>query len=273
MLRVETADGWLLITHPDHARLAGAFASKWGNAAFQRPRPREKVLRGIACHDDGWAERDSNPSITRQGKPSAFSIELVGKYAAFEEIDMEDYLAVREAAVRRIAQEDPYAALLISMHTFNLLTERADRSTIRPSGLVLLDKFLDRQCLFQSELGQALDQDQSLRDDDRAKQVILDQFHLLQACDNLSLLSCVAFDLPSHLLHPLRQNDGSACEVQVLPVGVRHFRLVPWPFVEPELNFYFPARKMEQKQFSSPADLVTAYHAGKGVEITVTLTQ
>ena len=63
-------------------------------------------------------------------KPSAFSTELVGKYSAFEEIDLADYLAVRDRAVRLIAAEDAYAALLISMHTYNLLNEHADRSTI-----------------------------------------------------------------------------------------------------------------------------------------------
>ena len=71
-----------------------------------------------------------------KGKPSAFSIELVGKYSAFEEIDLEEYLAVRERAVRIIAAEDSYAALLISMHTYNLLTEHADRSTIAPGNLL-----------------------------------------------------------------------------------------------------------------------------------------
>ena len=88
MLRMETETGWWLITHPDHARLAGDFAKAWGNDKFRKPEPRERVLRGISCHDDGWAARDAHPSITRQGKPSAFSIELVGKYSAFEEIDI-----------------------------------------------------------------------------------------------------------------------------------------------------------------------------------------
>ena len=145
MLRMESETGWWLITHPDHARLAGDFAAAWGNAQFRKPEPRARVLKGISCHDDGWAARDAHPSITRQGKPSAFSTELVGKYSAFEEIDLEEYLAVRDRAVRIIAEQDPYAGLLISMHTYNLLTAHADRSTIAPEGLVLLDAFLDRQ--------------------------------------------------------------------------------------------------------------------------------
>ena len=73
MLRMESETGWWLIRHPDHAQLAGAFAEAWGNAQFRKPEPRARVLRGIACHDDGWALRDAHPSITRQGKPSAFS--------------------------------------------------------------------------------------------------------------------------------------------------------------------------------------------------------
>src|SRR6202790_2574297 len=130
MLRLETETGWWLVTHPDHARLAGALGAGWGNGRFLPPAPREHVLRGIARHDDGWTARDASPQITRQGKPSAFSIELVAKYSGFEEIDLADYLAVRDSAVRLIAAEDAYAAILISMHTYNLLTEHADRSTI-----------------------------------------------------------------------------------------------------------------------------------------------
>ena len=85
---METETGWWLITHPDHARLAGAFAAAWGNEQFRKPEPRDRVLYGISTHDDGWADRDKHPSITREGKPSAFSTELVGKYSAFEEIDL-----------------------------------------------------------------------------------------------------------------------------------------------------------------------------------------
>src|SRR5208282_3525438 len=116
---------------------------------FLPPEPRGNVLKGIARHDDGWAARDASPKITRAGLPSAFSVELVGKYSAFEEIDLADYLAVRDRAVRMMASEDAYAALLISMHTYNLLTAHADRSTIAPADLPLLDGFLEKQKSFQ----------------------------------------------------------------------------------------------------------------------------
>ena len=113
MLRLETKTGWWLVTHPDHARLAGAFAERWGNDRFLPPEPRVSILKGISRHDDGWLERDTRPKITRQGLPSAFSVELVGKYSAFEEIDLVDYLAVRDRAVRMMASEDALSLIHI----------------------------------------------------------------------------------------------------------------------------------------------------------------
>jgi hypothetical protein len=273
MLRIQTETGWWLIKHPDHADLAGAFAAAWGNAMFRKPEPRERVLLGIARHDDGWAERDAHPAITRQGKPSAFSTELVGKYSAFEEIDLEEYLAVRHRAVRIMAEKDPYAALLISMHTYNLLTAHADRSTIAPEGLLRLDAFLETQRAYQDELGAAIREDRSLAPLAKENQTITEHFRLLQACDNLSLLTCVAYAAPAHLLHPLPLNDGGTSQVRVLPIGPRHFRLTPWPFAEPELRFEFPARHVRGNVFSTSAALDASFASADEKKLSVTLVQ
>lgn len=271
MLRMESETGWWLVRHPDHAHLAGAFAAEWGNEQFRRPEPRDRVLYGISAHDDGWAPRDAHPTITRQGKPSAFSSELVGKYAAFEEIDLEEYLAVRDGALRIVADKDPYAGLLISMHTCNLLTEHTDRSTISADGLGLLDAFLNRQRSLQEALFSSISADVTLAPNETSGQTILEHFRLLQACDNLSLLTCVAYLQPAHLLHPLPLNDGSTAEVQVLPIGLRHFRLSPWPFASDQLTFRFAGRHVEGKTFESSEELQAAYFYAGDAVLSVTL--
>lgn len=273
MLRMKSDSGWWLITHPDHARLAGEFAAAWGNSQFCKPEPRARVLYGISSHDDGWAARDQHPCITREGKPSAFSTELVGKYSAFEEIDLADYLAVRGRAVRIIAERDPYAGLLIAMHTYNLLTAHADRSTIQSQQLPLLDQFLEEQLAYQQELVVRIEADDSLSQEEKDAGTIEDHFRLLQACDNLSLLTCVAFASPAHLLHLLPLRDGRRSEVRVLPVGPRHFELDPWPFSEPQLTFRFPARYVIGDRFASSADLEDAFHAAPIEELTVNLSE
>jgi hypothetical protein len=273
MLRLESATGWWLTTHPDHARLAAAFAEHWSNELFARPEPRDRVLKGIAVHDDGWAARDAAPQITKQGKPSAFSSELVGKYSAFEEIDLAGYLAIRDRAVRLVAEEDAYAALLVSMHTYNLLTERADRSTIAAEQLPLLDEFLAEQKSLQEKLYSSIQQEGKLRADEKSRTGVDDHFKLLQACDNLSLLSCVDYDKPATLLHALRVKDGSVTPISVEPLGERHFRLSPFPLGVSPLMVEFPARHVEGKVFASAADLQEQYVAAPVTTLSVTLSR
>jgi hypothetical protein len=259
MLRLETETGWWLVTHPDHARLAGAFAERWGNDLFLPPEPREHVLRGIARHDDGWAARDAVPQITRQGKPSAFSTELVGKYSGFEEIDLVDYLAVRDRAVRLIASEDPYAAVLISMHTYSLLNDHSDRSTIAPELLSMFEKFLEGQKALQDSLRKEIASNPKLKPEHKSENAIVDHFRLLQANDYLSLLTCVDFQKPVNLLHALPTRGGEHVPIQVRAKETRHFVLDPYPFDEPSISFQFPARHAKGKHFSSAKELQDAF--------------
>lgn len=271
MLRLETDAGWWLVTHPDHARLAGAFAEHWGNDLFLPPQPRTHVLKGIARHDDGWAARDAAPQITRQGKPSAFSAELVGKYSAFEEIDLADYLAVRERAVRLIAAEDAYAAVLISMHTYSLLSDHADRSTIASDHLPRLDEFLRQQKELQGRLLREIVANPEFTQEQASESAILDHFRLLQATDNLSLIACVDFRAPANLLHPLPLRGGEHSRVEVRTLAPRHFALNPYPFARPSLTFQFPARHVKGKTFSSAAELQRQFSAAPVEVLSVTV--
>ena len=64
--------------------------------------------------------------------------------------------------MKLVAESDTYAAMLVSMHTYNLLTERADRSTIAPEQLPLLDAFLAEQ---KAASGEALCGDSGMTPD------------------------------------------------------------------------------------------------------------
>ena len=272
MLRLENNDGWTIVTHPDHAHLAGQFASAWGNELFASTEPRAHVLRGIYAHDDGWAARDAQPVITREGKPAAFSTELVGAYSAFEEIDLAAYLAVRREAVQLIAREDPYAAILISMHTYNLLSARADRNTIRPDYLPWLDAFLVEQLTLQRALRDQLLAERTLGEDVLSPEKLNSNFRLLQACDNLSLLACVDYAGPATLLWPLPLRDGSSSEVSVQHIAPQTFRLAPYPFVTPQLTCKLRSRYIPGKVFASSQELQQKFSAAIPQETTIRIT-
>ncbi len=261
MIRIATSTGYTLVTHQEHARLAGRFAAHWGNARFTSPGPAAllpEIVLAVASHDDAWALRDATPFLTREGRPAAFTRELVGAYSAFEEIDLADYLAVRGAATEAVAAAHPYAAILISMHTVNLLTEQADLSTIAPADRPLHAAFIEGQLRRQRELASVLPPEQ-------APHATADQlqrgFEFLQFCDNLSLLTCVGYDHARALRHTHPDVDGIRHSVVCTPLGENTYRLAPWPFDQPELSFSVPARQVAA---AACADLA-AYRAACAV--------
>ncbi len=269
MLRLYENGGWWLVTHPDHAELAGRFAEQWGNAEFTPPEPRAEVLAGIFRHDDGWKARDNAPLISRAGLPAAFSRELVGKYSAFEEIDLDAYLTVRRRAVAEIAQVNPYAGVLVSLHTHDLLSTRADRATIAPADLPKLDAFLEEQRALQTELRARIDAEATLPAEQRDDAAFLDHFRLLQACDNLSLLACTDYPGAATLLHPLPTRSGVYRTIGVERVGERSFRLSPSPFPAGETEFGVPARFVPGERFASDAELGELFHAAPVRELPI----
>jgi hypothetical protein len=170
-----------------------------------------------------------------------------------------------------VEEVDPYAALLVSMHTYNLLSARADRSTIAAEKLPMLDDFQERQLASQHRLRNAAESDLRYSNQDISNEAILDNFRLLQACDNLSLLSCVRSMEPATLLHPQRLAGGTCTEVAVEPVAARHFRLHPYPFGQARFTVTVPARHVEGHFFDSSGELAKKYAAAQVEELEVTI--
>jgi Protein of unknown function (DUF3891) len=242
MIRKELPDGWLLVTHGEHARLAGLFAEAWGNAQFASPEPRADILYAVASHDDGWAGRDAAPFLTKAAIPEAFTKDLVGSYAAFEEIDLPAYLRVRGEATAAVAEKNPFAAIVVSMHTVNLLTEQADLSSIRPDHRPLHADFVAAQRAFQLETAARLNASQGALD--RA-------FRFLQTCDNLSLITCAAYEQPRILRHSHTDRSGHLHSFECTPEGAGAFKITPSPFREKEMHFSFNVRRLNRRTFAS----------------------
>lgn len=265
MIRIKTPEGYLLVGHQEHARLAGRFAGRWGNALFPPPAPPAalpEVLLAVFHHDDAWAGRDATPFLTRENRPSAFTRELVGTYSAFEEIDLADYLAVRGAATEAIATGHPYAAILISMHTVNLLTEQADLSTIKAAERPLHTAFIAEQLRRQKELAAALPPELAAH---ASPEQLQRAFEFLQFCDNLSLLTCVRYEAARPLRHTHLDAAGVRRTITCTPLAAETYRINPWPFDTPTADFTVPARRIPD---AACADLGTfrSAHAAAPVE-------
>ena len=264
MIRAETDDEWILVTHPDHARLAAQFADAWGNIQFARPEPYDSIRHAVYHHDDGWLERDAAPRLTPAGKPEAFTRELVGAYSAFEEIDLPDYLDVRSRATAIVAETHPAAAVLVSMHTVNLLTEQADLSSIRPEHRPAHTAFVARQTERQREIMQSL----QLSPDSMRR-----GFEFLQCCDNLSLIACSGYDAPRALRHRHPDKSGATHELICTPQSPHTWSIAPWPFSEPAMSFALPYRRVRKSASLNQAAFRTAFAAALIETATITLTR
>lgn len=262
MIRAETATDWLLIKHADHARLAGEFADAWGNDTFARPEPFNPLRFAIYHHDDGWHTRDAAPVLTGAGRPEAFTRELVGTYAAFEEIDLPSYLAVRGAATAAVAAENAYAGIVVSMHTVNLLTEQADLASIRPEHRAAHATFIAEQLEWQrvtaTRLGAAPG------DLERA-------FQFLQCCDNLSLIACSGYDASRPLRHQHPDHRGQRHTLTCTPAGPGTWRITPWPFARAIHTFTVPVRRVPKSACTNLPTFRAAFAAAPAETLTLTL--
>ncbi len=245
MIRRETDSSWILVTHPDHARLAGEFADAWGNARFPRPEPFSAVSHAVHHHDDGWLARDAAPTLASNGKPEAFTSSLVGAYSAFEEIDLPNYLRVRGAATAAVAAQNTYAGILTSMHTYNLLTEQADASTIRPEHLPAYTEFLASQLAWQQS---------TAREIGASDAELVRGFEFLQCCDNLSLIVCSNYSEPRDLRHTHPDHSGRRHAIRCTHVAPFTYALSPWPLGPDRLELDLPCREI-------PKDAVTSLEA------------
>ena len=165
---------------------------------------------------------------------------------------------MRGRATEAVAADNPYAAILVSMHTLNLLTEQADLTRLSPDDLTLHRTFVERQRERQLALLETVSKEAS-----REGALLADQldraFRFLQACDSLSLTTCVRFAKPIALRHRHPRRDGSSTALECQPLGQDVYRIHPYPFQGDALTFHIPFRRVPKQKFSSEPALRATY--------------
>lgn len=97
-----TPEALFLITQPDHAALSRRVMERW-TPLHDVPR-RASILLAIEQHDNGWAEADAAPMVD------------AGGVLDFIAVPAEVRQAVWPRGVRRLADDDPWAAALVAHH-------------------------------------------------------------------------------------------------------------------------------------------------------------
>jgi hypothetical protein len=118
----EDGDSFLLITQPDHARLARDIVAAIRTEPVLATASRETVLFATREHDNGWIEVDAEPTIDpATGRPCDF---IAGSAHVKHEL--------WPRGIRRAAQTDPRAGALIAQHAITVYAYRTTEPEWQP---------------------------------------------------------------------------------------------------------------------------------------------
>lgn len=249
MLVVERPHGRLrLVRQADHARIAGALAARWGNDRFSPSTPRAAVV-AADLHDEGWVEPDARPLLdTATGRPLNFL-----------DIDLRHHAEFYGRAVALARQEDPYAALLVSMHWTGLYRGRWGwQSSLAFDPPEEMRGFLDDVVIEQQHAW--VEMTEKAWDGSRSRRAfeaeLWADYERLQVWDLLSLFVCRA-DL-SEPLHTQftrvpQDQDGRASDITVRTAGDGSVTVDPYPFDEDDFEVVVPACEIPDRAYPDEA--------------------
>ncbi len=104
----------LCIPQSQHAAVAGQMAAAWGNDTFPTPEPRAEVLEAATRHDDGMDDFDAEPEIDPD----------TGLPRDFMRMPLPVWLECWRRGPALVAEDSPYAGILVSLHGTGLLGYR-----------------------------------------------------------------------------------------------------------------------------------------------------
>jgi hypothetical protein len=116
MIVRDEGDTFLLITQPDHARLAEQIGTAMRSEPALETADRDAILLAIREHDNGWAEVDADPEVEpATGRPRDFM-------SGSPRVKYDLWLR----GIARAAQMDPRAGALVAEHALTVYAYRRE---------------------------------------------------------------------------------------------------------------------------------------------------
>ncbi|HEV8377306.1 MAG TPA: DUF3891 family protein [Tepidisphaeraceae bacterium] len=245
MIRRHMGDSFLLFAQHDHAQLSGELARHYGNRLFANPEPLEQTIRAVGLHDCGWPLHDERPTLNKDGLP----------LDVFE-TPLDIAIGVWQAGVERVADEDLYTQLLVSLHVLGLSGFAAARQHDRREQFEL-NKFqhrqIERQVELRKQLGMALDVPLKLglavRSDIAAEENLRRNHNIVQTMDRISLGLCCTELVFEKIEGIVPRPEAAAVTLNFIRTDDFALQVEPWPFdqqrIELEMNYRAVAGQYE----------------------------
>lgn len=221
MIVRDAGAAWQVVLQTDHADLSAGFARAWTDRG---PRHASLVV-ATERHDDGWAVWEQAPLLEPTTR----------KPLNFLDVQVPAHLAFYRAGIAAIADEDPYAGLLVSMHGAGIYRHRYGTQpelqlTHAEEVKSLVDDFVDEQEARYADRMEA----SGATDDERWA-----DYHRLQLYDRLSLSFC---------LKDVDAGEGDeVAGYRLTPLAPWRVRIEPYPFGERPARFSLLRRLLPKR--------------------------
>ena len=263
----------VLVLQTDHSRVAGLLAAHWGNARFAEPAPYGSMVLAAEEHDAGWWEWEARPTLTEDGYP----MDYIGSVRNLGSVWLEFY----RRGIERVAEQDPYAGLIILMHAEGLCTQGKGLISHMPdfSPIPEVRDALDRWEVRRQELIDQLRGSAAYRDFASDRE-LWRNYRLMQVFDQLAQFICNRYPFDS-----VARKNGPSNEIGHVPVGPgqddavltvdvldgARARVHPYPFDRSPLEIPIPARLVPDRRYESQAAFLHDFHRAERCVIAYSL--
>jgi uncharacterized protein DUF3891 len=222
-------DHLLLITQPDHARLAAQIMAEWRRDDLPGSALRDIILRATREHDDGWIEPDRAPIVDA----------ATGRLLDFINAPEGVRQGIWPRGVERL-RDRPYAAALVAEHALNVYEHYRDRPAWG-GFFSCMEEMRDRALAGAAPRTLA-----DLRRD----------YFFVRMGDLASLAFCNGWREPQKLARYELRLEGT------------ELRFAPDPFDGARVQLTIAARRLPNRAYTSSADAAAAFESADEVEIT-----
>jgi hypothetical protein len=266
----------LLILQVDHSRITGWFAAHWGNDQFARPSPYAAMVLAAQEHDTGWWDWEIKPQVNSEGLPPDY-------IGSIKHLGGKVWLDFYRHGIERLAEQDPYAGYIVSLHSDGLLTQGRGLLPYMPDYRVHpeVQEFLAEQEKFRAALMVQLKNSTDYRDfvaDER----LWANFKLIEIYDQMGQFVCNRYPFnstarkngPSHTLSnvPAPTQPGTADAIlEFTIIDESRAKVSPYPFDIDPLPVSFQGRLVPKRRYADQNEFLREYYRAEKLAIDYSL--
>jgi len=262
----------LLILQVDHSRVTGWLAAHWGNDDFARPSPYAAMVLAAQEHDTGWWDWEIKPQLNSEGLPPDY-------IGSIKHLGGKVWLDFYRHGIQRLAEQDPYAGYIVSLHSDGLLTQGRGLLPYMPdyASYPEVKEFLAEQESYRAELMEQL-KSSSAYGDFISEEQLWTNFKLMEVYDQMGQFVCNRYPFNS-----TQRKNGPSPTMSNVPVPRRPGKddtiltftikdesraaVAPYPFDIDPLIVSFQGRLIPKRRYASQDEFLLTYYGAEKLAI------